>query len=287
MNKVIILLGQRVRSGTNFVGSTLAQHPSITTLPTNKSIGEFNLFTDDSIITEVFDKVIKKSFSMDLSKEDQSKFLENYGNFWLHLMIDKYSIPEDAVLFLKSPYVLHLDLWKQTFPNSQISVICRDGRDNVISSIKASNDKRSWYTPLMKFKKYVNFYSGRFFINHTKQWVITARHILKIEENSQVKIFKYESLIDSKTGILELFKHFQLESNSEIIEKCINAPVVGSSFGLNINKISKTNWLPDYDKSKYNFTNKWLHWGIIKKSAFKILGGKELIDLSYEKKSNW
>ena len=63
--------------------------------------------------------------------------------------------------------------------------------------------------------------------------------------------------------------------------------MVGSSGGIDKDKVRKTKWVPDYDKSKYKFTNKWLHWGIIKKGVFKLLAGKEMIDLCYEKKSNW
>jgi len=286
-NRIIILLGQRVRSGTNFVGSTLFQHPNVVTLPLDKSLGEFNLFNDDSIINDVFDKVVKKSFGMKLSENELPIFLENYGKCWLNVLLNKYNVPKNAVILLKSPNIFHLDLWLQTFPNAQISVICRDGRDNVISSIKSSNSKRSWYTPIMKLKTRFNYYSGRSFISHTKSWVDTSYYILNIKQTARVKTFKYESLLDSEDNIREMLNHFHLESSPEIILKCINAPVVGSSFGVKTKNLSKPNWFPDYDKSKYNFTNKWQHWGFFKKTIFKRIAGKALIDLTYEKNSSW
>lgn len=287
MNRVIILLGQRVRSGTNFVGSTLHQHPDVVTLPPDKSLGEFNLFTNASIVEEVFDKVVKKSFGMNLSRQELSEFLENYGNCWLRVLLNKFKVSNDAVIFLKSPNILYLNLWQQAFPNSQISVICRDGRDNVISSVKASNDKRSWLTFSMKLKRFINYYSGRSFVNHTKAWVSTAHHVLSIPQNEQIKWFKYESLLDSENGIRDMLKHFQLDSSPKIIQECLKAPVVGSSYGVSTSKQSKPNWSPDYDKSKYKFTNKWQHWGFYKKAVFKKIAGKALIDLTYEKTSSW
>jgi len=285
MNRVIILIGQRVRSGTNFVGSTLAQHPNVVTLPLDKSLGEFNLFNDMAIVEDVFNKVVKKSFGLNLTNIELSVFLEKYGECWLKVLLSKFEVPKNAVIFLKSPNIEYVRLWQQTFPRSKISVVCRDGRDNVISSVKASNSKRSWHTFWMKFKRIANYYSGRSFVNHSKAWMTSAQHIRNIEPNDQIKWFKYESLLDSENDIKTLLDHFQLDSSPEIISKCLNAPVVGSSFG--INEKSKPNWSPDYDKSKYKFTNKWEHWGFMKKHVFKSIAGQTLIDLSYENNSNW
>ena len=75
MNKIIILLGQRVRSGTNFVGSTMAMHPDVVTFPANKSLGEFNLFNNTEIIDAIFNKVAQKSFGLDITTKDQDTFL--------------------------------------------------------------------------------------------------------------------------------------------------------------------------------------------------------------------
>ena len=166
MNNIIILLGQRVRSGTNFIGSTLSQHPDIITVPKQNSIGEFNLFNDNSI-EDVFENISKRSFGMDLN--DKKLFLKFYGKSWLQFLIDKYDIPKERTIFVKSPNLNNIHLWKYAFPESKIAIIFRDGRDNVISSVKASNDKRSWHKFIHSFKKRVNYYSGRSFINHSKE----------------------------------------------------------------------------------------------------------------------
>ncbi|WP_053977521.1 sulfotransferase [Mangrovimonas xylaniphaga] len=289
MNRVIILLGQRVRSGTNFVGSTLLQHPKVVTLPRGKSFGEFNLFNDNAIVTEVFDRVIERSFGMRLSKEWLPTFLENYGKNWLSLLQAKYEIPKDAVLFFKSPRIDQIDLWLQAFPEAQILVVCRDGRDNVVSSVKASNDKRSWYTFFIILKKFINYYSGRSFVNHAREWAETADYVIDVKQSlgSRVKVLPYESLLNSRQGISDLLDHFKLDINENILKACMEAPVIGSSQGVHTSNVKKTNWQPDYNKSKYMFTKKWRHWGVLKKIVFKTIAGKQLVALNYEKNSTW
>lgn len=287
MNKIIILLGQRVRSGTNFVGSTIAQHPDVVTLPKDISLGEFNLFYNDAILDQVYNKITGDSFGMDFSNDDTSKFLVHYGNTWMTLLVDKYSIKDDKVIFIKSPSVKHIRLWKLAFPDSKIAVITRDGRDNVISSVRASNDKRTWHNLSIRLKKRFNFFSGRSFINHSKQWAKTAIQIANIEEDDCTKVFKYETLNDSKANISKLLSHYNLEINDAILEQCVKAPVVGSSFGVSSKKMIKPNWKPELDKSKFKFSNKWKKWNVIKKMVFKAIAGKELITLGFEKDSKW
>lgn len=284
---MIILLGQRVRSGTNFVGSTIAQHPDVATLPTQMSLGEFNLFYNEAILNQVYKKVASDSFGMELNDEDQHEFLKHYGDAWLTLLIKKYKIEAGKTVFVKSPSVTHLKLWRLAFPHSKIAVICRDGRDNVISSVRASNDRRTWHNFSIKLKKRINYFSGRSFINHSKKWSETADQIANISEDNYVKVFKYEMLNDSKADISKLLSYYDLEVNDTILENCLKAPVVGSSFGVSSQKMIKPNWTPDSDKSKFKFSNKWKKWNLIKKMVFKAIAGKELITLGFEKDSKW
>jgi hypothetical protein len=287
MNNFVILLGQRVRSGTNFIGTTLAQHPDIVTIPTKMSLGEFNLYSDDSIVSKVYDKVASKSFGMHFKPDDKSRFLKNFGDLWLDLLKNKYKIDDGKTIFVKSPSVTHAKLWSSTFPDAKIAVICRDGRDNVISSIRASYDKRSWHSMSISLKKFINNYSGRSFASHSRHWAITAREVLKVSDSPAIRIFKYEDLVGSKEQISELLKHYELRVDDEILDKCLNAPVVGSSFGVASDGKVKPNWKPDFDKSKYRFTNKWEKWSPVKKMVFKWYAGKELINLGFEKNNRW
>lgn len=285
MNDVIILLGQRVRSGTNFVGSTLSMHPDVVTIPLDKSLGEFNLFRSRTIAFE-FNDVANSSFGMDLSNDDLKMYLEAYGASWIRFLKTKYEIPDQKTIFIKT-YVIHnIDLWKMSFPDAKIAVICRDGRDNVISSVKASNDSRGWFSIGLKLKKAFNYTSGRSFIKHTKAWVETAEKVNEIMHTKDVKVFKYEELNDSEDGIMELLSYYGLRVDNEILGKCMNAPVVGSSFRYNSTH-SKPNWTADVDKTKYHFTKKWIHWGLLKKNIFKILASKAMKQLGYEGDTNW
>ena len=285
--KVVILLGLRVRSGTNFVGTTLKQHPDVQTIPPHTSLGEFNLFREEHIKNKVFKSISTNSFSSGVKKEDFPHFMRLYGELWQQFLKEKFNLDENKVLFIKSPRVKETHLWQQAFPESKIALLCRDGRDNVISSIKGSNDRRSWYGYSQKLKKKANFYSGRYFVNFSKDWAEKARMFHQVKENKNLKKFKYEELNDSFDGIKKLLDFYELNSSPENVEKCLGAPVMGSSYGVKNKEITKPNWKPDYDKSKFSFSGKWGHWKGRKKTIFKKIAGKELIDLGYEENYNW
>lgn len=82
-------------------------------------------------------------------------------------------------------------------------------------------------------------------------------------------------------------RFYNLETNENIVNSCLNAPVVGSSFGVKQNKIIKPNWTPETNKSRFIFTNKWKHWRFLKKRIFKSIGGDTLVKLGYEKSNIW
>ena len=287
MNKIIILLGQRVRSGTNFVGSTLSMHPDVVTVPPDKSLGEFNLFRDRAIVDDVFNSIKKTGFGMDIKDDDLELYLKMYGESWLKFMIDRFEIPPDKTIFIKSYVINNLDLWRMSFPDTKIAVIYRDGRDNVMSSVRASYDKRQWHGFTRDIKKRFNYYSGRSFINHTLHWVKTAKVIAHLLDKNEVQAFRYEDLTNSHSGIEDLLKYYNLAINHSIIERCLQAPVVGSSFGIGSGRTIKPNWKPDHDKSKFTFTEKWRNWGPIKKLVFKRLAGETLVALNYESNFDW
>jgi len=285
--KIIILLGLRVRSGTNFVGTTLKMHPGVQTVPPDTSLGEFNLFRDEYIKNKVFHSITKRSFASGVKQEDFPHFMKLYGELWRKFLVEKFKLDPNKTLFLKSPRVHETHLWQLAFPESKIALLCRDGRDNVISSIKGSNDRRSWHKAPHKITQKFNFHSGRFFLNFSKDWALKAEKFNSIPEGENLKKFKYEQLNDSYAGVEELLRFYELNSDKENVEKCMGAPVVGSSFGIDNNKIAKPNWKPDYDKSKFSFTGKWGHWNNLQKKTFKKIAGQQLIDLGYEKDFNW
>lgn len=284
--ELIILLGQRVRSGTNFIGTTLKQHPDVVCIPLNTSAGEMNLFKDSSIKTQFFNKA-SQSFGAGITDEDFPYFMQLYGELWMSFFKKKYSLPENKVVFIKSPDIEHVEYWKLAFPNSQIALLCRDGRDNVISSIKASNDRRRWHTKLIRFKKNFNYYSGRSFYAHTKDWKRTANIYYNTSESSKLKKIRYEDLNDSAKGIEDLLQFYNLRTDPEIVDKCVIAPVVGSSFGISNKGMVKPNWKPITNKEKFTFTGKWHKWNTIQKIMFKKIAGKELMQLGYSKDNNW
>jgi len=283
--RLVILIGQRVRSGTNFLGSTLSQHPHIQTIPKESSHGEFNLFRSDSI-ENFYHEASSKSFGINFNDADRLHFYKRIGELWLELLSKKFDLDENKTLFLKTPIISHYELWLKAFPEAKFIFLCRDGRDNVISSVKASNLRKRSTPYKAKVIKSLNHYSGRAFRAHILDWKATASIFESIEEQKNIKKVKYEDLVDSSENIKRLLQFLEMDSSEEIIKRCINAPVVGSSFGKNT-KGKGSNWIPEKDKSNFKFVNKWSKWGAFKRKYFKLLAGKELIKLGYEKDTNW
>lgn len=283
--KLIILLGQRVRSGTNFIGSTLSLHPDVQTVPPEKSYAELNLFKNRAIEDAL--RNITHSFGLAYDEVDKAYYYRKYGELCIKQIIDKFNLKAEEPIFIKSPFIKNYDLWLKAFPQAKFIVLSRDGRDNVISSVKASNDKRIWHNFNIKFKKRFNYYSGRSFFQHTKNWKKTALIYYEIKNSSNLVKVKYEDLISSIDDLQNLFKFLELEVSPSILKTCRNAPVVGSSFGDSDGKVSRPNWRPEHDKSKFVFTSRWKQWGWFKKKIFKEIAGEQLINLGYEKNNKW
>ncbi|GGH45944.1 hypothetical protein GCM10011364_19750 [Mangrovimonas yunxiaonensis] len=255
-------------------------------VPESTTLGEFNLFRSNEI-KHVYNQISGASFGLNFNQEDEALFFKKYGEMWIEVLCEKYNLPKDKVIFIKSPILSNVELWLKAFPNAKILIVTRDGRDNVISSVKTSNDFRSWHSFWLKFKKRANYFSGRSFINHTKDWRDTARQVFRLSPHNNLKVMKYEELNNSKKGVEDMLRFYGLKINENILERCLKAPVVGSSVGVNSNGIRKPNWKPDQEKSKFVFSNKWVFWGMGKRMVFKMLAGKELKELGYETDNKW
>lgn len=279
--KIIILIGQRVRSGTNFLGSTLSRHPEIQTIPPSSSHGEFNLF-QNRLFEESLENITEKSFGVKYSDEQVSDHYRMYGELVYNQLQEKYNLVEDKTVFVKSPFIENYDLWLKAFPEAKFIFLCRDGRDNVISSVKASMIKKRWFNFKRVVKLNLNYYSGRFFIKHLLDWKKMAAIFVSVPNQANIYKVKYEELVNSRGDIKNLLDFLNLDSTDVSVDLCLSAPVVGSSFGKNTGVKNKSNWVPEYDKSKFTFTQKWKKWGWFKAMIFSKIAGDELLLLGYK-----
>jgi len=284
--KLIILIGQRVRSGTNFLGSTLSQHPDIQTIPPGGSHGEFNLFKDRAV-TGVLRNISDKSFGVKFNDHDVNEFYKRFGNLIMEQLKSKYDLNSNQSVFIKSPFIANYDLWLKAFPEAKFIFLCRDGRDNAISSVKASLIRKRWFSLKRITKIELNNRSGRLLISQIKDWKKTAKIYIEAPTSENVIKVRYEDLINSEAKLSLLLDFLEVCNTKEIVESCLNAPVVGSSFGKNSENTTESNWIPDHDKSKFKFVQKWEKWNWIKKMAFKSIANEELIKLGYEKNDQW
>lgn len=206
-----------------------------------------------------------------------------YGELVYNQLIEKYDLVPEKKVFIKSPIVENYDLWLKAFPEAKFVFLCRDGRDNVISSVKASMIRKRWFSFKRIAKLYLNYYSGRFFLRHLLGWKKMALKYASVPNKPNLIKVKYEDLVNSGTEIKELLQFLDLDSSESSVNLCLNAPVVGSSFGKNTGVKDKSNWIPESDKSKFTFTQKWKNWNWFKKFVFKAIAGNQLDQLGYRK----
>lgn len=263
-NKPVVLLGGCPRSGTTLLRSLLGTHPSIAS-PTQ----EYNLlaFNDTN-------DLIKKSFQF--SEKEIDKLLEiNDHILYSEKIIDLYQQKTNSDLVAcKHPYhIAIIDEIFRFFPHASFIHIIRDGRD--VSCSLRTHPKRMIQNgeiiPLNTqnpFKWCVHRWISS--INQGKKWRHSS-HYLEIHYEDLVyhpmetmqKIFNFLQLnMIEKKKLLEFYKYEQSTAHLQNIE--VGTALYQKSIGR---------WKKDMTKKE--------------KKQFKKLAGSLLIELGYEKDTDW
>ncbi|MFO8078084.1 MAG: sulfotransferase [Thermoplasmatota archaeon] len=263
-DKSVVILGGCPRSGTTLLRSLLGMHPAIASPKQEYNLLAFNDNYD----------LLKKSFQF--SEKEIDKLLEiNDHILYSEKIIDLYQHKTNSNLVaLKHPYhIAIIDEIFRFFPHAFFIHIIRDGRD-VSCSLRTHPKRKMQNGKIMPintnnpFKWCVHRWISS--INQGKKWRHSP-HYLEIHYEDLVnhttvtmgKIFDFLQLnMIEKKKLLDFYKFEQSTSHLQNIE-----------VGTQLYQKSIGRWKKDMTEKE--------------KKQFKNLAGRLLIELGYEKNTDW
>jgi len=259
----IILHGIMKRSGTVFVGELLHQHPEIAYYP--NSIWEFPFLSQAKQIDKVQEGFFSE-FENNREKIGDHDFYPLFGAAFLSYLFG--FIPENQRMLLKMPGVQYLHDFYNLFPNENLLLLVRDGRDVVASTVK------TW--PQIRF------------VDACRRWKHSSEVVKEFHHNhdgrSGYHLARFEDAVNDTEKFLRcVFSKFGLDPDVYPYARLSNIPVIGSS--TTIKEDGSWSWT---NKSKdFKPVGRWGSWSSWRKAQFKRIAGKVLMDLGYCQDLNW
>lgn len=262
----IIIHGIMPRSGSVYVGELLRLHPDLYAYP--YQLWEFPALQLAGDILKLQKKFLT-GYKPNLGKIGENDFLALFGAALIAFLYEP--VPLDKRLLIKIPSVQYLSHFNSMFPNENLLVLVRDGRDLIHSTL------RTW--------PHLNF------IQTCLRWNRSARAILNTSGDNisfnrkGFLIARYEdALLDPKSFMKVVCDKFNLEESSYPFERIDNIRVIGSS---KLESNEKVTWRHLNKPDGFRPIEYWKQWPYFKKMVFKIIAGKSLIDLGYCKDLGW
>lgn len=262
----IIIHGVMPRSGTVYIGELLRLHPDLYAYPNDLWEIPFLETTGDMLEVQ---KHFFAAYKKNISRIGENDFLTLFGSAFIAYL---YSfVPEGKRMLLKVPDVQYLNYFLSVFPNENLLLLMRDGRDVVNSTI------RTW--PQRNFSDVCKLwdYSARMILGHCKRYADTR---------SKGKwVAKYEDGVrDPVTFVKDACEHFCIDENKYPFDKLSEIPVMGSS---SLKHHGKVTWDPKEKPKNFNTMGRWKEWTRKKKQTFKKIAGWTLLDAGYCENMDW
>jgi len=259
----LMVFGVAPRSGTNYIGNVIANHPDICAYPNDIYEIPFLRLTNK---LKDFQDGFFGDYYRNIQRMKKNDFLPLFGaSFIAHL----YSyVPPGKIMLTKEPDARFLRYFPTVFPHENLLLVIRDGRDVADSAIK------TW--PDMSFKKIC------------QRWNDSARLILDFQEKYKDKylLVKYEDMLHDPLPIVEsILQHYKLNPDTYPFDKIKSMPIVGSSTASK--KDDTVNWKPVPANENFKPTNKWEKWTEKQKNIFKKIAGETLIAANYCDSQDW
>jgi hypothetical protein len=267
----VFILGIMERCGSNFLAGALQIHSGFQ-LP--NVLEEDYLLEHAHLLLEYVDKTYARWKGQSWIEDPEGfreALLRRIGDAIQGILMDR--IGKEKRLLARTPGAFNIDKFFDFFPQAQLLVLIRDGRDVVESAAC------KWPSESYEF--------------WMKQWADGARSILKFmqtfadRKGASWELVRYEDLVDlpqeTFTGLLNFLG---VESTAFDWSRLERLPVFGSSQCRDEkgNVTGKT-----VEKSaKFKFQGRWQNkWGWSRKRMFKKIAGKEMIALGYTSDNNW
>ncbi|MBU2929543.1 sulfotransferase family protein [Winogradskyella psychrotolerans] len=282
--KIILCAGISVRSGTNFMGSIFSEVPNVSSIPKDKSKGEFPFFRD-----EVFQKYQdwianfnKGMFVRDTLNSD--KMSPYFGELFLSYLKDEYNITTD-VIFVKDPSLNNVEKFFDFFPTGKLIVLTRCAPDLLASSLKGSLLTRSSYSIKKKILARLKYITGYNMMSYAKAYAKHAEKLHKLRRELPGRFYevKFEDIVENpEVKIPELFSFCEIDYNEDVVEKAVNAKVVGSSYFGAGKQIQ--NWGKLDKDENFNPLNRYNSWGWLNRFLYNKFANASNKSLGYNHK---
>ncbi len=261
----IIIHGVMPRSGTVYVGELLRLHPDLQAYPND--IWEFPFLQLTGTLDAAQEQFFK-AYKYNMGKIGEDDFLQIFGASIIAYLY-KY-LPSDKRLLIKVPDVCYLNYFETVFPNENLLLLMRDGRDVVSSTI------RTW--PKKKFS------------DACIRWDLSAKIALKYDdvnggEKNGFLLARYEDAFkDPVSFVTDACNYMGLDVNRYPFDKMDEIRVIGSS---SHKKDGKVTWEGEGKPKDFKTQGRWEDWSEKDKDTFKKIAGESLIKSGYCDNLDW
>ncbi|HBH06236.1 MAG TPA: hypothetical protein DDX92_06510 [Flavobacteriales bacterium] len=276
-----------VRSGTNFIGKLISYHPDFETLPPGMTKAEFAFFRGkkENELISFFENF--KHYSFADFKTSNEDFKKEFSKWFLDFLLSRHEV-QKPYIFIKEPHI-QVEHFFEWFPDKKVIMIIRDGRDQVSSFARASNFHKKSYGLSKIARMTLKYYSGYSFYQGCHYFKKNARQFIKNTRkwsDEKYLVIRFEHL-ENQTAeeIKRVFHFWGVEIDENTIHAMENCEIIGSSFTPKSEY--RNRWKPRQKSHSFQPVGRWKNWNVLKKITFKLIAGKELILLGYEKDNSW
>jgi len=268
----LFILAPLNRSGTNFIEKALLLHPALA-VP--------SIFTEDyllrysDLLIEYYERT-SPHWSLHNKVPDpdviRDAFLQHLGISLLDFFRPYTSAGKRLLLTTPRPH--NLDNMSTLFPEAQMVIIIRDGRDTVESAAKT-----------FKHKGHAHW---------MKQWAVGSDYVLEFmhahrrDEGARWICIRFEEMYDNTNAVVERVLEFaQLDGGQYDWEALRTLPVYGSSSNMTFDNAQQPIWGATSRDRSFDPIARWAHWPWLRKLLFKRIAGRQLVAFGYESGFNW
>jgi hypothetical protein len=270
--------GSTARSGTNFLGRLLLNHPEICRPAGHWELPLLDVADEFVAFHTAFLKRRRKGrlcYSLD-------DFGRCFGDGMLRMLASQVEPPARSAKYLlhKNPSTLGIEYFRTFFPDGKLIFLVRDGRDSVNSLLVAAGARTA-----RGLRRRVNFY------HYTRSWASSASRVLAYvaAPGADCLLVKYEDLHREPAAVLErIAEYLEIAAPREWLDAANSLPIKGSGFfrpssdGAAENA-GQTYWKDVQKTNRFKPVGRWCaSWSKLDKAMFNALAGRQLAELGYE-----